>query len=105
MKEGSIWIYALRLEGEKCYVGQTKRPRERLGKHFEGNGSAWTSRHRPIEVIFLKETGLTSWRKALELESAVTLQMAKVFGAANVRGGRWSACDPRIGETAGTGRQ
>jgi predicted GIY-YIG superfamily endonuclease len=73
-------IYVLLLEHGKIYVGYTERENgERFIEHFDGNGSKWTQKYKPIEVIeFRKGT--------LEDERIVTLEYMKAYGWYNVRG-------------------
>ena len=51
----AITIYVLRLEGNKYYVGKTrKNVHERFGEHQRGRaagGAAWTSRHPPRSLL------------------------------------------------------
>jgi len=90
MNSKPITIYILELESEKYYVGQTKHLRERIRKHFDGKGSAWTKRHRPISVISQLELNTSYWRDALEVEKEFTLELMSSLGWENVRGAGWS---------------
>jgi predicted GIY-YIG superfamily endonuclease len=83
----NIWLYIIRLSEDKYYVGQTNNINKRLSQHFNGNGSSWTKRYPPIEVLWTLETRLTYWRDALSVETEVAQKVAQIFGRENVRGG------------------
>lgn len=80
-------IYILLLENDKFYVGYTEREDgERFKEHFTGNGSEWTKKYRPVQVL--------EWRKgSLEDENIVTIEYMKKYGWWNVRGGDWCSVD------------
>ena len=46
-----VYIYILKLENEKYYIGKTDDPNTRIKLHFDGNGSAWTKKYKPIKII------------------------------------------------------
>lgn len=46
-----LYIYVLRLEQNKYYVGKTSNPYVRLNDHFSYNTTAWTELYKPIEVL------------------------------------------------------
>jgi len=48
-----VYIYALKLEQGKYYIGKTSSPKFRLETHFKSYGSAWTNKYKPIKVIEL----------------------------------------------------
>jgi hypothetical protein len=48
-----VFIYVLRLQQGKYYIGKTNHPKFRLENHFHSNGSEWTKLYRPIKVIEL----------------------------------------------------
>lgn len=37
-----VFIYVLKLENDKYYVGKTNNPDLRITNHFDANGSQWT---------------------------------------------------------------
>ncbi|WP_447749018.1 GIY-YIG nuclease family protein [Pseudomonas nicosulfuronedens] len=92
-KTKPIFVYVLELSGDRYYVGLSKNPDQRIKEHFAGQGSSWTKRHRPIEVIKIIETNARTWRRALEIETHLTLELMRVFGWRNVRGGPFTARD------------
>ena len=76
-------IYILQLEHNKYYVGWTQRSDgERFDEHFDGNGSAWTKKYKPIQVL--------KWINGTKQdEDNITLELMKEVGWYNVRGGKW----------------
>lgn len=48
-----VFIYILKLQSGKYYVGKTTNPSFRLDTHFNGDGSAWTRKYVPIKVMEL----------------------------------------------------
>lgn len=82
-------IYALWLRNGKYYVGQTWNIRRRLGDHFSGNGSVWTTMHPPISVLY------TVRSNSKFDEDRYTLELMDKYGMTNVRGG--SFCTATLG--------
>jgi len=77
--------YILALEHSKYYVGYTERkPGERIEEHLTGNGSKWTSLHKP-----LKENPIKHFKGSKAIEDSLTIEMMQMFGWINVRGGKW----------------
>jgi predicted GIY-YIG superfamily endonuclease len=81
------YIYILRLEAEKYYIGQTTDPDNRIKKQFKGKGSAWTKLYKPIEVISLENIGVMNYKEAEQYENKIVLNYMKEYGWENVRGG------------------
>ena len=48
-----VFIYILQLEDNKFYIGKTENPQFRLNNHFNFNGSAWTKKYKPLNVMKL----------------------------------------------------
>lgn len=90
-KRSPISLYVLRLAEEKYYVGQARNPAQRIEDHFRGNGSSWTQLHKPVEVVKILETNASTWRAAVEIETFLTLELMKIYGWQNVRGGSYTA--------------
>lgn len=76
-----VFIYVLKLEQGKYYVGKTNNPHFRLENHCNGNGSAWTQKYKPLKVIKLMGD-CTDYD-----EDKFTRQYMDKYGIANVRGG------------------
>jgi predicted GIY-YIG superfamily endonuclease len=83
------WLYALKLEDDKYYVGFTahKNPYDRIMQHVEGNGAQWTKVHKPLEVIEIRDAGMTTQSEVKALEHSLAGTYMDLFGANNVRGG------------------
>lgn len=83
------WLYILRLEDGKFYVGITsKTPEIRMQEHQNGKQSAyWTAKHRPIEIIYREDLGHIKKDKAERYENKMTRSIMKKQGVNNVRGG------------------
>jgi hypothetical protein len=76
-----VFIYILKLQGGKYYVGKTTNPSFRLDKHFNGDGSAWTRKYPPIKVV-----ELISDCDDYDEDKYTKIWMDK-YGIDNVRGG------------------
>ena len=85
-----IFLYVLRLQGGKYYVGQSRNLPDRIRKHFAGKGAVWTQLHAPLEVIKTIELDTTSWVTAAVIETHLTLDLMKIYGTDNVRGGAYT---------------
>ena len=40
-----VYIYVLKLEQEKYYIGKTNNPEFRINDHFNNIGSEWTKKY------------------------------------------------------------
>lgn len=80
----SGYVYVLRLEGGRFYVGYSQDVSRRLRQHFTGNGAAWTKLHRPVEVVEVAAGG-----KADERDK--TLEIMRKHGWMVTRGHAWTA--------------
>ena len=76
-----VYIYVLQLSDGKYYVGKTTNPSFRLENHFNKNGSQWTRKYQPIDVIELIPDCND------EEEDIYTIRYMKKYGIDNVRGG------------------
>ena len=79
-----MYIYILKLQNNKYYVGKTNNPKKRLVEHYDGYGSAWTNKYRPIKVL-----ELISNSDDYD-EEKYTIEYMKKFGIENVRGGTFT---------------
>ncbi len=83
------YVYVLELEHNKYYVGKTDSPITRLTDHFiEENKTAFTSLHKPINIIEIVE-GCGKYD-----EEKYTLLYMEKYGIENVRGGAF--CTPTL---------
>ena len=85
-----VFIYILKLNKNKYYVGKTNNPKFRLESHFNSNGSEWTKKYKPIECIELKEGDKYD-------EDKFTIKYMNLYGINNVRGG--SFCEIKLSES------
>lgn len=80
-KEGDIvFIYILKLIKDKYYVGATKNPRKRFDQHFNKDGSNWTKKYKPIQILYVNQM-------EFEYENYITEALMQKYGQENVRGG------------------
>lgn len=80
-----VTIYILKCKEDKYYVGKiADNVWKRIKQHFDGKGAKWTKRYQPIDIIDVRR-GLTD-----RDESKVTIDLMKVFGIHNVRGGAYT---------------
>tara|TARA_B100001059_G_C17549671_1_gene434626 strand:+ start:132 stop:575 length:444 start_codon:yes stop_codon:yes gene_type:complete len=89
----NIYLYVLKLQNSKLYVGQSIDPEKRIKAHFKGKGSAWTKLFPPTEIIKQWDSTFTDWKQAEVEENRITLTLMQKFGWKNVRGGYWSNTD------------
>jgi len=74
-------IYILKLENNKYYVGKSNNMQQRAKAHFSQNGSEWTKKYPPIEIMETIED---------KEEDMVTIDTMYTYGIENVRGGSYS---------------
>lgn len=79
-----VYIYVLKLEKGKYYVGKTSNPNFRLKQHFNTQGSAWTRKYQPIKLEELVED-CDDYD-----EDKITQQYMDAKGIDNVRGGSFT---------------
>ena len=48
-----VYIYILKLKSNKYYIGKTFNPKFRLDSHFNTNGSTWTKKYKPINMVWI----------------------------------------------------
>lgn len=87
--EKHYWLYVLKLEQGKYYVGTTsKTPEERFKEHVNGFLAAeWTKVYKPIKIDQVVDLGVTTIEKTEAYENKVTRRYIKAYGINNVRGG------------------
>jgi hypothetical protein len=78
-----VFIYVLKLNSNKYYVGKTENPDTRLENHYNNNGSLWTKKYKPIKIIELFEGNKYD-------EDKYVLKYMDKYGIDNVRGGSYS---------------
>jgi hypothetical protein len=85
-----VYIYVLELVDNKYYIGKTNNPQFRLESHFNSNGSAWTKKYKPKNIIELIPN-CDDYD-----EDKYTLKYMEKYGINNVRGG--SFCEIKLNE-------
>ena len=78
------YIYILKLQKGKWYVGKTSDIMKRYQQHIDGRGSAWTSKYPPVSLVESKPVG------SLHDENNLTKDYMKKYGVENVRGGSYT---------------
>lgn len=91
----SIKLYVLKLEHNCWYVGMSRDVDRRFKRHLKGKGAQWTLAHKPISIHEIRETGLNNDSEVSLLEDELTLDMARMYGMDNVRGGGYCQAKPR----------
>jgi predicted GIY-YIG superfamily endonuclease len=83
------WLYILKLEHDKWYVGITsKSPEDRFREHVVGKRAAyWTMRHKPLEIERVEDLGIVRKKHAEMYENKITRSLMNERGLNSVRGG------------------
>ncbi|MDZ7744175.1 MAG: GIY-YIG nuclease family protein [Candidatus Saccharibacteria bacterium] len=83
------WLYVLKLEQGKFYVGITsKTPEERFQQHVNGFlGAQWTKKYKPIELTYKEDLGNVTLEQAKLAENMKIRMYMNMYGDENVRGG------------------
>jgi len=82
-----VFIYVLKCQNNKFYVGKTENPDYRLESHFAEGGSAWTKKYKPIQLYQLMPD------QTDHDEQRFTQEYMEKYGIQNVRGGPWCKID------------
>ena len=82
-----VFIYVLKCQNNKYYVGKTENPDYRLESHFSEGGSAWTKKYQPLQLYQLIPD------QTDHDEQRVTQEYMEKYGIQNVRGGPWCKID------------
>lgn len=77
------YVYVLKLEDERYYVGRTSNFMQRMNEHFTLRGSEYTKKYKPIKVVEVIE------EKDTHDERDKTLEYMKKYGYEKVRGYAW----------------
>lgn len=86
------WLYVILLEEDKYYVGITahKDPQTRINEHMNKGGykpAKWVQRYPYKATVSTEDLGYISKSEAESLENIRTLELMKLYGYQNVRGG------------------
>jgi predicted GIY-YIG superfamily endonuclease len=83
MDPDTTTVYVLELENGKYYIGRTTNLDERVESHFNGVGSAWTRKHKPLRLLESRPN------VSKFVEDACTKEYMAKYGINNVRGGSY----------------
>jgi predicted GIY-YIG superfamily endonuclease len=75
------YIYVIKQEGDRYYIGVTNNIEKRYNEHMIGNGSIWTKRYKPISI---ERSEIKRYKYE---EDIMTLEYMNKYGINNVRGG------------------
>ncbi len=83
------WLYTLKLEHGKYYVGITSQtPEKRFLQHKNRFlAASWTKKYPPIRIIQTKNLGHVRKEHAEHSENKIAREYIKKYGIDNVRGG------------------
>ena len=85
-----VFIYALKLDQGKYYIGKTNNPGFRIDQHFQSGGSVWTRKYNPVSVLEIINNC-----DDYDEDKYTRMYMDK-YGIENVRGG--SFCEEVLDE-------
>ena len=74
-------LYVLELTNKKYYVGKTTDVMRRYEEHKSGQGSAWTSKYKPVKMLECRPL------ESVHDENNKTKDLMKKYGIEHVRGG------------------
>jgi hypothetical protein len=87
-----VYIYILKLEYDKYYIGRSKNSDSRIRQHFRGGGSAWTTKYMPLSVYETYDNC------DIYDEDKYTIMMMAKYGIENVRGGSFITINLSVDE-------
>lgn len=91
--KNNFLLYALRLEGDRYYIGRTSDSIIRIEQHMQGKGAQWTKLHAPVGLIKCKPCKAANPQEADQMETLWTLEYMVRYGWRNVRGGYFCHVD------------
>lgn len=94
-RDKELYIYKLKLENGRYYVGHSMEPLARIKQHFQGKGASWTQTYPPLSTISVESAQTTNWKIAETIENNRTLHLMLEYGWKNVRGGFWCDLDEK----------
>jgi hypothetical protein len=74
-------IYILKLKDGKYYVGKSNNLFQRIDKHFDMEGSEWTKKYAPVDIMEIHEN-CDPYD-----EDKYVIKFMEMYGINNVRGG------------------
>jgi predicted GIY-YIG superfamily endonuclease len=82
------YLYVLKLKNKKWYVGITKNFDRRYYQHkYLSTGSRWVKEHGISNVYSVEPINTNQKYLAEAYEQAKTIELIRLYGAENVRGG------------------
>ena len=64
----AFWVYVLRCSDGSYYTGHTDNLEHRIGMHQQGEVAGYTSKRRPVELVFSQECVTREEALAAELQ-------------------------------------
>lgn len=97
MNDKHWFLYVLKLEQDKWYVGISTNIERRFKQHQKGfAGAGWTRLYKPSKIHYQEDLGICSDEQAQTYEGKVTRRYMKEYGDNNVRGGDLKDTEPYI---------
>jgi len=81
------YIYVLKLQHGKYYIGYTTNPTSRLKQHKFGKTSEFVKKNLPIKEAYFKVLDGMTKKEALREETKLTAKFAIEYGVEKVYGG------------------
>ena len=83
------YLYVLKLEKDKYYVGITSQTVEkRFNEHKTGIRAAnWTKKYKPVEIVHSRMLGVITKQDAEVIENKAVREYINTYGINKVRGG------------------
>jgi len=81
------YIYVLKLIEERYYIGRSQNILQRIDQHFNGGGSVYTKKYKPLKIVEIVE------EKTNEDERNKTIEYAEKYTWEKVRGYVWCRVD------------
>ena len=85
------YVYALKLQCGFIYVGLTYNVDKRVREHYEGKGSVFTSRFKPVGIHSVLPLGKVSAAEASAAENIYTIELILKYSQNKIRGGGYAA--------------
>ncbi|TSJ39686.1 hypothetical protein FO440_18275 [Mucilaginibacter corticis] len=87
------YLYLLKLQQDKYYVGQADQPQTRYQQHLAGQGAKWTQQYPPQSLLLIKEITIEHISQINQYENWMTLHYMEKYRWQNVRGGHYLETD------------
>ncbi|KYG72904.1 hypothetical protein AWN68_09400 [Roseivirga echinicomitans] len=96
--DSNWFLYVLKLEESKYYIGIAINPEQRFSEHQEQgkNCSSWCKKFKALEILEIVDTGHKRMKDATLLEDILTLNYIRRYGTVNVRGGRYIGSERKV---------